>query len=298
MNLEHLCICNLGSDDLTYIDTSFSHNTGRVSLLKGEERIGPRGICCSNNKIYTANEYGKGISEVDPISGGVENYNLGVSCTDIAAFEGKLYVLCGDANNIIVFDTNSACIESLIPCGNLPHSMCINKQKREILISNMLDDSITIINLDKYDEKINIKVGSYPMSLCYSMDNEYILICESNIGMDFNGALCIMSTHNKRIINRVSLGKTPMDMYYDGELCYISNYADGTISVVNGYTWKNKRQIIVGGMPRGITADAQYICVCDSYNDSLIIMDRIGEIKKIISTGREPMKIIKTYTNG
>ena len=41
-------------------------------------------------------------------------------------------------------------------------------------------------------------------------------------------------------------------MYYDGRYSYVSNFGDGTISIVDTSRYKEVKRLIVGGMPRGI----------------------------------------------
>ncbi|MCM1992433.1 YncE family protein [Oceanirhabdus seepicola] len=294
--MDCLCTCNMASDDITILDTDSCKIVNTYKLSENEKRIGPHGICSIEKRIFTANRYSRGISIIDLENEKKLNINIGVSCTDIAGFGERLFILCGDSNNIIVYNNKNYEIESLIPCGNLPHSIWIEKEKRIILTSNLFDDSLTVINLDNYNDIKKINVGVYPMSVVTTTDNDYVLVCESNIGMECNGSLSIVSMKNFKVINRVTVSKSPMDMYYDGKKCYVSNFADGIISVIDVQKWELVDEINVGGMPRGIIGDKDSLYICDSYNDSLIIVDVKDYTKKTIPIGKEPMRIAKIIT--
>ncbi|WBW99373.1 YncE family protein [Oceanirhabdus sp. W0125-5] len=294
--MDYLCTCNMASDDITVFDIESCKIVNNYKLCMSEERIGPHGICSIEKRIFTANRYNRGISIIDLNNDEKINLNIGVSCTDIAGFGEHLFILCGDSNNIIVYNNKNYEIESLIPCGNLPHSIWISKEKRIILTSNLFDDTLSLINLDDYNDVKKIKVGVYPMSVVATSDNEYVLVCESNIGMECKGSLSLVSMKNYKVINRVTVSKSPMDMYYDGNKCFVSNFADGIISVVDVEKWELVDEINVGGMPRGIIGDKNSLYICDSYNDSLIIVDIKNHTKKTIPIGKEPMRIAKIIT--
>ena len=48
------------------------------------------------------------------------------------------------------------------------------------------------------------------------------------------------------------VGYSPIDMIEDTENIYVSNFTDGTISVIDKATYKVEKVIYVGGMPKGI----------------------------------------------
>ncbi|HAK43451.1 MAG TPA: hypothetical protein DCM59_13085 [Clostridium sp.] len=71
-------------------------------------------------------------------------------------------------------------------------------------------------------------------------------------------------------------------MYCDEKYCYVSNYGDGTISIIDIINFRNIKSIRTGGMPRGIISDEKYIYVGDSYNDLIIRINRNNDHEKLI----------------
>ena len=124
--------------------------------------------------------------------------------------------------------------------------------------------------------------------MLFRSDGNYILVCESNIGMDNKGCINIISLKNYNVLNKIPVGNSPVDMYFNGEFCYVSNFGDGTVSILDINKYKEIKRIEVGGMPRGIIEDEKYLYVGDNYNNLLFRIDKITENKKAISIGTEP----------
>ncbi len=71
-------------------------------------------------------------------------------------------------------------------------------------------------------------------------------------------------------------------MYCDEKYCYVSNYGDGTISIIDIINFINVKSIRIGGMPRGIICDERYIYVGDSYNDLIMRINKNDNHEKLI----------------
>jgi YVTN family beta-propeller protein len=131
-------------------------------------------------------------------------------------------------------------------------------------------------------------VGAYPTKAVITPDGNYILVCESNIGMDNRGNISIISLKNYNVLNKIPVGNSPVDMYCNESCCYISNFGDGTVSILDINNYKEIKKIKVGGMPRGILEDKKYLYIGDNYNNLLFRIDKVTENKKAISIGGEP----------
>jgi YVTN family beta-propeller protein len=289
--VRYLYLCNTSSDCISKINLNIFSEENRISLKTDSMamRVGPHGICRNNSRLIIANNYSHSISIVS-MSKEVEesNYYIGVHCNDVVVFENNAYIICGDLNNLAVFDLLSNKVIEEIPCGNLPHSICLNKEKKLLLVSNMEEDSITLIDCVKNEIIKNIRVGAYPTKAIFTVDGQYSLVCESNIGSDYKGSIAIMSLKNYKIINRVTVGNSPIDMYCNESFCFVSNFGDGTVSVVDVNHYREDKKIIIGGMPRGIIKYGEHIYVGDNYNNLLMKVNIKNESKKYIPIGGEP----------
>ncbi|MBU3156074.1 YncE family protein [Clostridium estertheticum] len=287
--MRNLYVCSTSSDCISKVNLDLFIEEEKIYLDKQNlKRIGPHGIYVYENKILTANSYDNSISIVNTYNYEIESYFIGMHCNDLSVYDNKAYVICGDSDDIIVFDLEKKNIVEAIPCGNSPHSIYICKKKELIIVANMNSDSITLIDCAQNGNIKEIRVGAYPTKAVITPDGNYILVCESNIGMDNKGCINIISLKNCNVLNKIPVGNSPVDMYFNGEFCYVSNFGDGTVSILDINKYKEIKRIEVGGMPRGILEDEKYLYVGDNYNNLLFRIDKITENKKAISIGTEP----------
>ena len=289
MDLRKLYVCNTSSDCISKVDLDSYIEEEKIYLdSENLKRIGPHGIYVHENKIITANSYDNSISLVNMDSYETESYFTGMHCNDLSVYDNKVYVLCGDSDDILVFDLDKKHIVEAIPCGNLPHSIYICKKRNLIIVANMNSDSITIIDGAENGNIKSVRVGAYPTKAVITADGNYILVCESNIGMDSKGSISIISLKNLNVLYKIPVGNSPVDMYFNERFCYVSNFGEGTVSIVDINNYKEIKKIEVGGMPRGILEDEKYLYVGDNYNNLLIRIDKRNENKKAIAIGGEP----------
>ena len=292
--MSYIYVCNTSSDCISKVNVEEFREESKITLNTGlSDRIGPHGICEYHDKIITANSYSNNISVIDTKQGREESKHfIGMHCNDVIVYDNNAYIICGESNNVVVFDLIKNKISEEIPCGNLPHSIAINKETGILVVSNMENDSITLIDCHNKDETKSIKVGSYPTKAIFTVDNKYILVCESNIGSDYRGSIGIISMKNFKMIYRIPVGNCPVDMVCDERYCFVSNFGEGFISVVDINYYEVMKKINIGGMPRGIIKYNQFVFVGDNYNNLLMKVNIFSEDKKIIPIGGEPTGMI------
>ncbi|NEZ47702.1 YncE family protein [Clostridium niameyense] len=294
--MRHLYICNTSTDCISKVNIENFKEENKITLNNyNNDSMGPHGIYAYRGNILVTNSYNNTLSIVDAAqSKEVDNYFVGMHCNDVVAYEDKIYVICGDSDVITVFDANKKRILEQLPCGDLPHSIVINKRDKLIMTSNMGNDSITIVDCNDTNNIKNIRVGSYPTKAMFTVDGKYILVCESNIGSDYKGSIGIISAKNYRLLYRISVGSSPVDMYCDEKICAVSNFGDGTVSLVDINYYEEIKKIIVGGMPRGIYKFKDNLYVGDNYNNQLLKINITKETKTTIPIGGEPTGMIVT----
>ncbi|MDW8801266.1 YncE family protein [Clostridium sp. A1-XYC3] len=293
--MGHLYVCNTSSDYISKVNLDSFVEENRIHLKSNSmnNRVGPHGVCANNNKILVANNYSNSISVINILKETEENsYYIGLHCNDVVVFENNAYIICGDLNSLLVFDILENRVVEEIPCGNLPHSICLNKEKKLLLVTNMEDDSITLIDCKNNGSIKHIRVGAYPTKALFTVDGHHALVCESNIGSDFRGSIAVVSLKNYKVINRITAGNSPIDMCSNENYCFVSNFGDGSVSIIDINHYREDKNIIVGGMPRGIIKFGENIYVGDNYNNLLIRVNIKDENKKYIPIGGEPTGMI------
>lgn len=288
--MSHLFVCNTSSDYISKVNLAMFVEESKIPLgVDKNIKVGPHGMCIYRDKLLIANSYSNSLSVIDMNEEKeIDNYFIGMHCNGVEVFEDNAFVICGELNSIIVFNLIKNKIVEKVPCGSFPHSVNINKSKKHMVISNMHSDNITLMDCRNRESTLNIKVSAYPTKAIFDQSGEFILVCESNMGIKPNGTLSVLEAKSLKLLGRVKLGNSPVDIYSDVNYCYISNFGDGTVSIVDIIGLKEIKRLKVGGMPRGIIKSGKFIYVGDNYNNLLLQINIEKGSKKVISIGGEP----------
>ncbi|URZ07265.1 YncE family protein [Clostridium felsineum] len=291
--MSFICVCNSGSDDLSVIDLDNLKENFRIDLRIQTSRIGPHGIFKYKDNIVTANTFSNTLSFVNLEKKEIyKSCFIGMHCNDLRIVKESAYVICGDSNSVIKYNFQDEVIDEMISCGYMPHSIDFNAKNNMFVTADMGSSSITVFKKSSLGYINSIKVGEYPTKAIFTEDGEKVIVCESNMGTDYNGTLSIIPLNNIEKKRSVKVGKWPVDIFCDNKICFVSNFGDGTVSIIDLEKMKEIRKIYVGGMPRGIIKRNKLLYVGDSYNNNLICIDIHSDTKKIIPIGNEPTGII------
>lgn len=286
--MSYIVLCNTGSDSLNKINTESLKNES-IALSIGESPFGPHGLSLYKDKILVANNYNNSISIIDYNDFKEEsNLYVGAHPNDIVANDDIVYVSCGESNSLIIYDLINDRIDFEVPTGRFPHNITLFEDKNLVFISNMGDDSISVIDYINNKEIKRIKVESTPIKIIVSNNKKYLYVCMSYLGHDRNGSIGIIELNTLELINKIMVGFSPVDLFEEGSYLYVSNLCDGTVSIVNLLGLKEENKIKIGGMPRGIIKIKEKIFVGDYLNGLLNIISIRDEKIKAITIGSEP----------
>lgn len=286
--MSYIILCNTGSDSINKIDTENLKNQN-VFLSNGENPFGPHGLSLYKDKILVANNYNNSISIINYKNLKEENnLYIGAHPNDIVANNDIVYVSCGESNSLIIYDLINERVNFEVPTGRFPHNIALLEEKNLIFISNMGDDSISVIDYLNNKEIKRIKVESTPIKISISKDKKYLYVCMSYLGHDKEGSIGIVQIKTLELVNKIKVGLSPVDLFEDSNYLYVTNLCDGSISIVNLSELKEENKIIVGGMPRGIVKVKDNIFVGDYLNGILNIVGIDNKKIKAIPVGSEP----------
>ena len=286
--MSYIVLCNTGSDSLNKINTENLKNQS-IFLSAGESPFGPHGLSLYKDKILVANNYNNSISLVNYKSCKEENnLYIGAHPNDIVAHDDIAYVSCGESNSLIIYDMINDRVNFEVPTGRFPHNIVLLEEENLIFISNMGDDSISVIDYINNKEIKRIKVENTPTKINISRNKKYLYVCMSYLGYDIKGSVGIIELKTLELINKVKVGLSPIDLFEDDNYLYVSNLCDGSISIVNLKDLKEENKIIIGGMPRGIVKVKENIFVGDYLNGILNIIGIENKKIKAIPIGSEP----------
>lgn len=286
--MNSLLVCNTGSDSISKINIK-DFSVENLLLKIGEKPAGPQGIYLNNGLIYTANNYNNSISVIEQKSLKEErNFYVGPYPNDLVYYDNRLYIACGEANSVIVYDLIENKIAFKLPTGLWPHNIEVEKDKGLILVSNLQDNSVSVIDGSINKKIMDIETLEYPTKIKVSKDRSKFYVCESYIGDTKSGYVEVFSLDDFKSLKRIKVGKSPMDMWDDGDFLYVSNFSDGTISIIDVNIGREIEKIVVGGMPKGILKYNNLLFVGDYLKSKVIVLDLKSKLTKAIAVGVEP----------
>jgi YVTN family beta-propeller protein len=285
--MRYLYVCNTASDSILKLDI-VNFEEKKITLCDKCGRVGPHGICRVGMELIVANSYSNTISKIDILKDEEKgSFYVGSHCNDVDVYKSEAFITCGESNNLIIFDLVEERIVEELPCGNNPHSIAIN-QRGIIAVSNMDSDSVTLIDATNREFNKQVRVGPYPIKIKFSSDGQLLYVCESNLGSDNKGYVSVIAIKEMKVIQRIAVGKCPVDIYIDKGEGYVSNFNDGNISILDLKTAIEVNKIYIGGMPVGIIKRDDYMYVGDNLNNLLIRYSLLNDVKKVIAIGKEP----------
>ncbi|MDV3426530.1 MAG: YncE family protein [Bacillota bacterium] len=290
--MDFIYICNTSSGNISKVNLKNFREELKISLYsETDDSAGPHGLFRVKDKMYAADSYSNSLSIIDlKYDAERENFKIGGHPNDVIVIKDKAYIICGDTNSVIIFDLISKKITGEIKTGLIPHSITYYNDK--LLISNMGNDTLTVVNIKKNYKVNTVKLGPFPTKAIFAMSGRLIIACESNIGSDNEGSISFIDAHLFKVIYRISIGRCPVNLYVSDNFCFVSNFGDGTLSIVNLKYKEEIKRIEVGGAPSGLIVNNKNVYLTDNYNNKLVRINLFNmEIKKV-SIGGEPTAMI------
>lgn len=286
--MSYIVLCNTGSDSLSRINT-YDQKVENLYLTNGAEPFGPHSLALYDKSVIVTNNYNNSISLIDLRDfKEVKNLYIGAHPNNISIINKILYVTCGESDSVIVYNLKDESIDFEISTGRFPHDIILYKEKNILFVSNMGDNSISIIEAEKNEVVQKIAVENTPLKIAVSNNRRYLYVCMSYLGYDQDGYVGIVSLDNLKLIDKIKVGYSPVDLFEDNGYLYISNLCGGSISIVDLNKGIEVKRIHVGGMPRGIIKINDIIYSGDYQNGIVNLINLKEKEIKAITVGKEP----------
>lgn len=293
LTINNIYVCNTVDDCIKKLNIdNFKLDTLQLKLFE-KKSVRPISIDIREDKCIVVNNFDGTISNIDIKS--FTECNRQYICPsprDVKIYEEYAYICSDEANSIIIYNIMKNSIEMQLKTGIAPNSIVLCEDTKMLFCSNLLEDTISIIDLNNNGVLGEIKVGRYPIKVKLSGDKKFIYVCESNFDEDSKGYISIYSLNNFNLEKRITTGKTPIDMYEDKGLLYVADFEGGSINLINIREGKEEGRLFLGGMPNGVLKHEEKIYVTDYFNGNLYQIDEKFEKIKIIAIGNEPNAMI------
>ena len=241
-----------------------------------------RGIAVNpaRNEVYVANFWSGSVSVLDTLkSEEVDQIPVGDSpiALDVSADRRTLYVSRAPKDNgdVVVVDLISRRIIKRIPIGGEPSG--IARKGKFIYLANSRQNTVFVIDVQRYTISKVIPVGANPTAVVASPKRNFVYVANS-----FDDTISIIDTIDQRVIEDgvIPVGHHPSGLavdaeYDDGDVVYVTNYHDRSLSVIDIATRTGTdRPITVGASPIGVAVldGGNKVYVVNSGSDDVSIL--------------------------
>ncbi|MEG1003374.1 MAG: YncE family protein [Clostridium sp.] len=295
--MNSIYVCNAKEDSITKINLD-DMSLETLHLRVDGRLMGPSNIDVKGEIGVVANSYNNTISLLNIKDFKEEDCDyIGANPVDVKIYRNYVYALCNELNAIVIYDLDERCTVLKIPSGNSPQNITINEDNEIMLVSNLLDKTISIIDLKENVNVGAIQVSEYPIKVKFSCNRELFYVCESSLDDGEDGYVSIYKVKDYSLIKRVKVGIMPVDIYESKDILYVLNAGDSTVLEMNLEKKLEKKEMYISGMPKSIIKFNENYFISDYFNDKLYILDKSYNKEKIITLGKEPNAMILVTSN-
>ena len=143
---------------------------------KWPNKISPTGMCINevSQKLYVVTKDDSSLYTINLMTKKViQKTKLiaeGYTCV-LSPIKNELYISCWGGKKILVFNTISNQIVKEIEVGVHPNDFCITKNGKIIYVANGEDNSVSVVDLEKYKEVEVLNTALYPNAPAGSSTN-------------------------------------------------------------------------------------------------------------------------------
>lgn len=144
-----------------------------------------------------------------------------------------------------------------------PCKLAYSTLRNEIYSANKFDNSISIVDLQKFRSTYNIFCGTYPTGVC--VDETKIFVSNGD-----SDSISVIDIYSKELIGQVVLGEMPVDIKFswDNEVLIIALYKTNTLALMDKNTQAVKRIKLNDTSPLGTHEADDLLFIYGFDNDS------------------------------
>jgi DNA-binding beta-propeller fold protein YncE len=246
--------------------------------------------------LYVTNDLGNSLTPIDPRTGRpgapipvLDPYNMYFTA------DGRFAIVVAEANRRLDFrDAHSMVLRHALTtpeCAGVDH-MDFTADGRYALVSCEFGGRMIVVDLNaqKVTKTIELAPGAMPQDVKLSPDGRTFYVADMA-----NNGVWVLDAQKMQVRRMVLTGAGAHGLYpsRDARLLYVSNRAEGSVSVVSFATGRPiaKWRIPGGGSPDmgGVSANGKVLWLSGRYNEEVYaISTRTGRLLRRIPVGAGP----------
>jgi YVTN family beta-propeller protein len=137
---------------------------------------------------------------------------------------------------------SSSAVVANVPVGNLPFGLAYDSGKGEVFVTNVNDDTVSVISDNSNTVVATVPVGEDPQGIAYDSGAKEIFVANLASNQATSGIVSVISDSNNTVVATVPVGDAPEGITYDSgkSEIFVSNsfynmgtsYASDTVKVI------------------------------------------------------------------
>ncbi len=197
------------------------------------------------------------------------------------------YVL--DVNGVLTsIDLASGNMLNRNRIGNSPNYICYIPGFNKLAVSSTVDQTVYLVNPDSLAVEDRIILGAAPLGLLGWKD--YLYIAEGTAN-----SVAIYDLRARKILKNIHVGFEPSRFVATNNSVYVTNYGDGTISIMQGEQFSVSKEVAIGKSAREmvVSEKQRLLFVSEGECDgSIVVIDTTAnQVVARVELGAKPMGI-------
>lgn len=282
-----------GPTPLEALLSEASFNTG--ILLNFSDFLGQIDAFSGNTPTYAIiNNIGDGKIVADrpddvlnaAVAFGDGSYNY--EAKDVGALD---YVANSLSDSVYIITPVNDQVLKMIPVGNSPHTVLVNRQMKKAYVSNSLSDTVSVIDTTSQKVIGQIPVENRPESMAMSGDGERLYVANR-----LADSICVIDTQSDQVIATIRGVNRPaaVDIRPDGKTLYAISSGDNAVAVIDAQSGAILRRIAVGAGPEAIAFNPSKTeaYVVNAQDGTLSVIDaKSNTVARTINVGVNPYSV-------
>jgi len=203
---------------------------------------------------------------------------------------GKIYVTSWFANVVSIIDARNLHISAVANVGVQDSSVRLTPDEKFAWVANNGSSTISVIDTTS-DKAIKVFYpgGNGPSDIYFSADGK-----EAYVTCEFDDTLALIDPTTFTTIATIDTGNMPRFVTGTQDKLFVSNFGDGTVTVINKATRQPITTLTVGYGPMGLSAtkDGKWVVVaCHNANQVALIDVENLQVTARISTQPGPAQV-------
>jgi YVTN family beta-propeller protein len=275
----------------------------------------------STGKVYTVDTDGNAVDVTDDATGSTVPVKVGAGPVSVAVdtSNGRAYVASAGDGTVSVIDGKTDTVLATLKVGSHPYSIAADSAAGKVYLSRTYSNELTVIDAAT-DAISGVKTGSpdliavnakthtvyllgYEGGDLTVLDGVALTFQKTTVGMhawgmalnETSGTLYVTRPGYAEVAvlqagsltpTRIPTGQIPCSVAVNSNTnqVYVANYADDSITVIDGTTSKAVATIPVGRRPQSVTVDLRFnlVYVANTLGNSVTVID--GGDNRVLAT--------------